>query len=216
MFVTQDRGRARLRDQADELPGSRADLQAWAEVLSRSAPAACGIRLGLPLRAVGRAARPDARARLHAGRRAHLLHRGPARGRVPEDQRPDPVDLRRFRLRGDRREALDAAGEARRHGRDVGPRRGRDAARPRSRSRSSPAGASRPGSTRARAPSMARNSSMSCATPSAATGNAARRRSTSTCRSGSAPSMSTRTGRRRRRSWSTGPSAARWSASPAS
>ena len=35
----------------------------------------------LPLRALGRAARPDARARLHPGRRAHLLPPGPARGR---------------------------------------------------------------------------------------------------------------------------------------
>ena len=32
-----------------------------------------GIRQGASLRAVGRAARPDARARVHAGRRAHLL-----------------------------------------------------------------------------------------------------------------------------------------------
>ncbi len=66
------------------------------------------------------------RARLHPGRRAHLLHRGPARRRVPEDQRPDPLDLCRFRLRRDRREALDPAGEARRLGRPVGPRRERD------------------------------------------------------------------------------------------
>ena len=33
---------------------------------------------------------------------------------------------RRLRLRGDRRQALDPAGEARRHRRAVGPRRGRD------------------------------------------------------------------------------------------
>jgi threonyl-tRNA synthetase len=33
----RDRRRARLRDQADELPGPRADLQAWPEVLSRPA-----------------------------------------------------------------------------------------------------------------------------------------------------------------------------------
>jgi threonyl-tRNA synthetase len=69
------RGRARLRAQADELPRPCADLQARAEVLSRPAAAAGRIRQCAPLRAVGRAARPDARARLHAGRRAHLLHR---------------------------------------------------------------------------------------------------------------------------------------------
>ena len=43
---------------------------------------------------------------------------------VPDDQRPDPLDLPRFRLRSDRGEALDAAREARRLGRPVGPCRG--------------------------------------------------------------------------------------------
>ena len=37
--------------------------------------------VGPSLRAVGRAARRDARARVHPGRRAYLLHRGPARRR---------------------------------------------------------------------------------------------------------------------------------------
>ncbi len=69
-------GRAHLRAEADELPGPRADLQARAQVLPRSAAAICGIRRGASLRAVGRAARRDAGARLHAGRRAYLLHRG--------------------------------------------------------------------------------------------------------------------------------------------
>ena len=50
-----------------------------------------------------------------------------ARRRVPQDQRPDPVDLCRFRLRGRTHgQALDPAGEARRHRRDVGSRRARD------------------------------------------------------------------------------------------
>ena len=71
----------------------------------------------------GAHARADARARLHAGRRACVLHRGAARRRVPQDQRAYPVDLCRFRLRRDRGQALDAAREARRHRRDVGPRR---------------------------------------------------------------------------------------------
>ena len=47
--------------------------------LSRTAAAPGRIRRGASLRAVRRAARRDARARLHAGRRAYLLHRGPAR-----------------------------------------------------------------------------------------------------------------------------------------
>ena len=51
--------------------------------------------------------------------------------RVPQDQRADPVGLSGFRLRPDRRQALDAAGEARRHGRAVGSRRERDDARAR-------------------------------------------------------------------------------------
>ena len=118
-----DRGRPGLRHQADELPRPRADLQARAAVLPRTAAAAGRIRQCPPLRAVGRAARPDARARLHAGRRAHLLHRRPDGGRVPEDQRSDPLDLQGLRLRGDRGEALDAARKARRLGRGLGPRR---------------------------------------------------------------------------------------------
>ena len=84
------RRRPRLRAEADELPGPRPDLQARPEVLPRSADQACGIRRRASLRAVRRAARADARARLHAGRCAHLLHRGAAGRGMPEDQRPDP------------------------------------------------------------------------------------------------------------------------------
>ena len=46
--------------------------------------------------------------------------------RVPQDQRADPVGLSGFRLRPHRRQALDPAGEARRHRRDVGSRGERD------------------------------------------------------------------------------------------
>ena len=59
--------------------------------------------------------------------------------------------------------------------------------------------ASRPRSIPAKARSTGRNSNMCCATPSAATGSAAPPRSTSTCRSGLAPSTSMPTVRRRRR-----------------
>ena len=44
--------------------------------LPRIAAAHGGVRLLPPVRAVRRAARHHARARLHPGRRAHLLHRG--------------------------------------------------------------------------------------------------------------------------------------------
>ena len=77
MFLTAEArgGRARLRHQADELPGPRADLQERPEVLPRPAAQDRRVRQGAPLRAVGRAARADAGARLHPGRRAHLHHR---------------------------------------------------------------------------------------------------------------------------------------------
>ena len=93
MFLTEhaQRRRARLRDQADELPGARSDLQERAQVLPRSAAEDCGIRQGAPLRAVRRAARADARARVHPGRRACVHHRGADRRGVAEDQRPDPL-----------------------------------------------------------------------------------------------------------------------------
>ena len=50
--------------------------QRLAEVVSRSAGAAGRAGHRLSLRALGRDARPAARARLHPGRRAHLLHAG--------------------------------------------------------------------------------------------------------------------------------------------
>ncbi len=67
-------GRRRVPAQAHELPVPHPDLQGQAAQLSRSAGAAGRTGHGLPLRAFRRHARPDARARLHAGRRAHLLH----------------------------------------------------------------------------------------------------------------------------------------------
>ena len=54
-------------------------------------------------------------------------------------------------------------------------------------------------STRAKARSTGPSSNTCCATPSAATGNAARCRSISTCRAGLAPSISTSTPTRSRR-----------------
>ena len=168
--------------------------------LPRPAAAAGRVRRRAPLRAVGRAARADARARLHAGRRAHLLHRGADGRRVPEDQRPDPLDLCatsasteivvKLSTRPEKRVGTDALWD---HAEGVMTRRAeadRGAVGRRDQDRRS---------TRARARSTGRSSSTCCATPSAATGSAAPRRSTSTCRSGSARSTSTPTARRRRR-----------------
>ena len=68
--------RARARGQADELPRACADLPQPAAQLSRIAAAAGRIRQLPSQRAVRRLARHHAGARLHAGRRAYLLHRG--------------------------------------------------------------------------------------------------------------------------------------------
>ena len=70
------RGQAGRGAEADELPRPRADLQPGHQVLPRPAAPLRRVRLVPPLRAVGRDARHHARARLHAGRRAHLLPRG--------------------------------------------------------------------------------------------------------------------------------------------
>ncbi len=69
-------GRAHLRGQADELPRPHPDFQERAEILPRPAVQDRRVRQGAPLRAVGRAARADAGARFHPGRRAYLHHRG--------------------------------------------------------------------------------------------------------------------------------------------
>ena len=70
---------APVRGQADELPGRLPGVRVRAPLLSRPAAAAGGVRALHAQRARGRAARPAARARLHAGRRARLLHGGPDR-----------------------------------------------------------------------------------------------------------------------------------------
>ncbi len=152
--------RARVLLQADELSGPRADLQARAEELSRPAAEDRRVRQGAPLRAVGRAARHAARAPLHAGRRAHLHHRRPDHGRVPEDQRSDArrstrTSASRTSSSSSRRGPRSASARTscgtrprRRHGR--GARRDREARR---------TAASRRRSIRARARSTARSSS---------------------------------------------------------
>ena len=74
-YVRPDGSRkSRLPAQAHELPGPHSDLQVAPAQLSRAARAPRRARHRLSLRALRRAARPAARARLHAGRRAHLLH----------------------------------------------------------------------------------------------------------------------------------------------
>ena len=66
-----------LLPQADELPDALPDLPVARAVLSRTSVAALRVRHGLPLRALGRGARPDPGARPDDGRRPHLLHPRP-------------------------------------------------------------------------------------------------------------------------------------------
>ena len=87
----REQGRAaRVRAQADELPGRLPRLRLGPALLPRAAAASRRVRPGLTLRARGRAARPAPGPRLHPGRRARLLHARPGhrRGRL---------DLRRHR-----------------------------------------------------------------------------------------------------------------------
>ncbi len=79
VLAHRHRGR-RVPVEADELPVPHHDLQVEAAQLPRAAVPLRGARHRLPLRALRRAARPDARARLHPGRRAPVLPPRPARG----------------------------------------------------------------------------------------------------------------------------------------
>ena len=74
-----DEGGGRRHDllpEADELPVPHPDLQAPHALVPRAAAAVLRVRHGVPLREVGRRARPHPRARHDPGRRAHLLHEG--------------------------------------------------------------------------------------------------------------------------------------------
>ena len=116
--------------EAHELPGAHPALRVPAALLPR--PADPLLRAGprAPPRAVRHAARPAARPPHHAGRRAHLRHRGPDRGRGHPLPRLRLRDLRPVRVRA-APGALHPPGEADRHRGHVGPRRGRAAARAR-------------------------------------------------------------------------------------
>ena len=160
--------------QADELPGPCADLQARAEELSRSAVAHGRVRHGASLRAVGRAARPDARARTSP--RTTRISSAP-RSRSPTNAcgstscccRSIAISASRtcaikFADRPDKRVGTDAVGTR---------------PRPRLKRRGRGGRPDHTTSIRARAPSTDPSSNTCCATRSAATGSAARSRSTS-------------------------------------
>ena len=134
--VLADRDRERrVPAEADELPVPPDDLQVAAAQLPRPAVSLGGAGHGLPLRALGRPARPHAGAGLHPGRRAHLLPARPARGRDPARARLRHEHPAHLRLRPLRHLPLDEAGEGERQrravgGRDGGPAQGARVARP--------------------------------------------------------------------------------------
>ena len=101
-----------LRAQADELPGPHPDLQREPAQLPRTAVALRRVRRVPPQRAVGRAARADARARLHAGRRPHLLHGRPDPRRVRGLHVAAADGLPRLRLRAHPLQGRDAPGQS--------------------------------------------------------------------------------------------------------
>ncbi len=184
-------GEARLRGEADELPGSHPDLQLGPAQLPRPAAALRRVRRLPSQRAVGRAARDHARARLHAGRRPHLLHaradRAGVRGvpqtfarglRATSASPTSPSSWRCGQLPGS---AATNSG--------MPPRR-RFAARCVRAARSGP-------NCPARARSTAPRSSTTSRTRSADPGSAAPCRSTSRCPGASAPSTSPPTTRGR-------------------
>ena len=177
MFVLEAEHKT-LALEADELPGACADLQPAPAQLPRSAAAHGRVRVVSPQRAVRRPARPDAGARVHPGRRPHLLH-------ARADHRGDD---RRLRSAQDRSIATSASTDVFVRFADRPPvRAGSDeiwdrAEQALGRRRRLPG--SRPSSIPAKARSMGRSSSSSCATRSAASGSAAPIRSTSCCPSG--------------------------------
>ena len=100
--------RAGLLREADELPVPHPDLQERSTQLPRAADPHGRAGHRLPLRALGRAPRPPPRARLHPGRRAHLLPAGPGEGRDRALRRLHALLPGRVRLRAVPRLPVDA------------------------------------------------------------------------------------------------------------
>ena len=160
--VPREHVRDRVRGPADgaqahELPGPLRVLRDGQALLPRAADPLRRARPPAPQRAQRHAPRPAARPPLHPGRRAHLLHRGAGRAGGARLPRVRLRLVRPVRLRHADR-ALDPAGAADRHRRDVGPLGGGAAGRAR------PRRLRVRRSTRATARSTGRRSTPTCAT----------------------------------------------------
>ena len=115
------RRRHRLLPQADELPVPHPDLPQPHALVPRAAAAALRVRHGVPLREVGRRARPHPRPRHDPGRRAHLLHARADRPRAHARARVRPQRAARLRPRRLLPRAVhQARGQGGRHRRGVG------------------------------------------------------------------------------------------------
>ena len=134
-------------------PAHVLDLQAGHQELPRPAAPPRRVRLLPPQRAARRAARHPARPPVHAGRRAHLLPRGPAGRRGRGVLRPARQRLQGPRLRQIRDQARASAGQAVRLATKCGTGRSSACATPSRRPAATPRNlAGR--SCRAKAPSM--------------------------------------------------------------
>ena len=125
MFIAESRDDRVLAVKPMNCPGHVLIFRDRLAQLSRSADAPRRIRQLHPQRAVGRAARHHAGARLHPGRRAHLLHRRPDHRRVDRVLPAAAVGLPGFRLRGRGDQIRRPADPAHRQRRDLGPGRSR-------------------------------------------------------------------------------------------
>ena len=113
-------GEARVRAEADELPGPRADLQVAPAQLQGAADPLRRVRPVPSQRAERRAARDHADPRLHAGRRPRLLHRGPDPRRMRRLHRAAAEGLSRLRLHRHHLQGRDAARQPGRRRRPLG------------------------------------------------------------------------------------------------
>src|SRR5271163_5113984 len=116
---------SRLRAEADELSRAYVRVPRRKAIVPRPATAVRRVQPAASRGTLGHTARPDARARDVAGRRAHLLPRRSDRGR---DRAKSPDGARGVRgagLRSRRVQARDDAGAASRHARAVADVRGK-------------------------------------------------------------------------------------------